>query len=240
MGAKKNLIGQRFNQLIVLGEVPKAERRTPSKVEWLCQCDCGNQTRVITNYLVSGHTKSCGCWRSENMKQLFSIDIQNQKYGKLLALEPQETRGADGSIIWKCLCDCGNIHYASTNSLRTGAIASCGCQRSRGEAKINQILFEHNINYQTQYWFNDLKDRRMLFFDFAILNLDGSIHCLIEYQGVQHYDPAALHGAWANTPQEHDNMKRAYCQRNNIPLIEIPYTDFDLIDWEYLKNKLGL
>ena len=35
-------------------------------------------------------------------------------------------------------------------------------------------------------------------------------------------------------------MKRDYCKKNNITLIEIPYYDFDIIDWEYLKNKLGL
>jgi hypothetical protein len=29
-------------------------------------------------------------------------------------------------------------------------------------------------------------------------------------------------------------------QNSYILLIEIPYTDFDIIDWEYLKNKLGL
>jgi hypothetical protein len=49
-----------------------------------------------------------------------------------------------------------------------------------------------------------------------------------------------LHGAWKNAPQEHDKMKKEYCKKNNINLIEIPYTDFDIISWDYLKNKLGL
>ena len=35
-------------------------------------------------------------------------------------------------------------------------------------------------------------------------------------------------------------MKKEYCKKKNISLIEIPYTDFDIIDWKYLKNKLGL
>ena len=87
---------------------------------------------------------------------------------------------------------------------------------------------------------NDLKDKKYLYFDFAILNDDSSIKCLVEYQGIQHYDVNALHGTWKNAPQEHDIMKREYCKNNNILLIEIPYTDFDIINWDYLKNKLNL
>lgn len=240
MPAKANLIGQHFHYLTVLEEVPKAERRNPKQLEWKCQCDCGNITTVITNYLTSGHTKSCGCRRASAARENFTKDIKGKKYNKLTALEPTENRGADGSIIWKCQCECGNIHYASTNSLNCGAIGSCGCQRSRGESKINSILFENGVNYQTQFWFSDLKDKKYLYFDFAILNDDGSIKCLLEYQGIQHYNPEVLHGSWQNTPQEHDRMKREYCKKQNICLVEIPYTDFDKIDWEYLKNKLGL
>lgn len=240
MPAKANLIGQRFHYLTVLEEVPKTDRRNPKQVEWKCQCDCGNITTVITNYLTSGHTKSCGCRRASAARENFTKDIKGKKYNKLTALESTESRGADGSIIWKCQCECGNIHYASTNSLNCGAIGSCGCQRSRGESKINSILFENGVNYQTQFWFSDLKDKKYLYFDFAILNDDGSIKCLLEYQGIQHYNPEVLHGSWQNTPQEHDRMKKEYCKKQNICLVEIPYTDFDKINWEYLKNKLGL
>lgn len=240
MPQKENLINQRFYKLVVVGEVPKEQRKNIKKVEWICQCDCGNITRVITNYLKTGHTKSCGCWRAENAAQLFTKNITNQKFGKLTALESTDKRGADGSIIWKCSCDCGSIHYASTNSLMMGGIVSCGCLRSKGEKKINEILFENHIKFQTQYWFSDLKDKHYLYFDFAILNDDNTLKCLIEYQGIQHYNPKALHGAWTNTPQEHDKMKREYCKEKNITLIEIPYTDFNILDWEYLKNKLNL
>lgn len=240
MPTKLNLIGQKFYYLTVLREVPKEERRNPKRVEWECQCDCGNKTTVISAYLKSGHTKSCGCRRAEAARENFTKDISNKVFNKLTALEPTEDRAADGSVIWKCQCECGNIHYVSASCLNSGAIGSCGCQRSRGESKINAILFENDINYQTQFWFKDLKDKKYLYFDFAILNNDGTIKCLIEYQGIQHYHPEVLHGAWTNTPQKHDAMKKEYCKNNNIPLIEIPYTDFEIIDWEYLKNKLSL
>ena len=36
MPAKINLIGQKFNHLLVLEEIPKDQRRNVKKVEWKC------------------------------------------------------------------------------------------------------------------------------------------------------------------------------------------------------------
>lgn len=33
---------------------------------WECICKCGNTTKVCSNYLISGHTKSCGCHKRTN------------------------------------------------------------------------------------------------------------------------------------------------------------------------------
>ena len=76
MPAKLNLAGQRFSHLEVLEEIPMEERRNKKKVEWKCICDCGNITSVVTNYLTSGHTKSCGCRRVEAAKENFTKDIK--------------------------------------------------------------------------------------------------------------------------------------------------------------------
>lgn len=43
-----------------------------------------------------------------------------------------------------------------------------------------------------------------------------------------------------NSPQEHDKMKREYCKKNNITLIEINYKDLEKINWNYLKEKCDL
>lgn len=53
-------------------------------------------------------------------------DITGQKFNKLLVLEYTDGRSGT-NVIWKCLCDCGSIHYASSNSLRSGRVKSCGC-----------------------------------------------------------------------------------------------------------------
>ena len=57
-----NLTGKRFGRLVVLKDTGKRKKR--QKV-WMCKCDCGNIKEVITSYLTSGDTKSCGCYRKE-------------------------------------------------------------------------------------------------------------------------------------------------------------------------------
>lgn len=243
MGVKSNLIGQKFGKLTVLREVPIEERPRPKYVFWECQCECGNKVKVITNYLKTGHTKSCGCWRGENMAKLFTKDISNQIFGHLTAIRPTEKRGSDGSIIWECQCDCGNITYVSTNSLSQNSIISCGHVKSKGEEKIQKILEENHIDFKKQYYFSDFISpvntarNFYYYFDFAIFK-NNELHCLVEYQGIQHYQDLSG-GKWASGNAT-DELKRQYCNDHNITLIEIPYTDFNIIDFKYLKNKLCL
>lgn len=58
-----DISGRRFGRLTA---VEPLEEREAGSVVWLCRCDCGNETRVPYNSLVSGNTKSCGCLRSEH------------------------------------------------------------------------------------------------------------------------------------------------------------------------------
>jgi len=39
-------------------------------------------------------------------------DLTGQRFGKLVAIEPTEKR-VSKSVVWKCLCDCGNYHEVS-------------------------------------------------------------------------------------------------------------------------------
>ena len=42
----------------------------------------------------------------------------------------------DGSILWKCQCDCGNIHFVVSTHLKNGSIKSCGCLVKETAAKL--------------------------------------------------------------------------------------------------------
>ena len=66
MGRKKNLKGQTFGRLTVLYEAePQYTSGGNRKVMWHCKCDCGNEKDIPSGDLLSGHTKSCGCYNLE-------------------------------------------------------------------------------------------------------------------------------------------------------------------------------
>ena len=64
----KDLTGMRFGRLVAK-EVYTGEtnHKYPGTV-WICQCDCGNTTKVETGNLMNGHTKSCGCLAEERRR----------------------------------------------------------------------------------------------------------------------------------------------------------------------------
>lgn len=57
----KDIDGDRFGRLAVIGyKGPRGNHR-----EWYCKCDCGEVCIVLSNCLLRGETKSCGCLNSE-------------------------------------------------------------------------------------------------------------------------------------------------------------------------------
>jgi hypothetical protein len=60
-----DLTGQRFTRLLVL----RRDGSLGMHPAWLCRCDCGQEKRVPSDQLRSGHTKSCGCWSRDRTKK---------------------------------------------------------------------------------------------------------------------------------------------------------------------------
>lgn len=100
---------------------------------WECKCNCGTIKSVLGQSLRNGNSLSCGCL----LKETNSKDITGQKFNHLLALESTHQAHSNGSIIWKCLCDCGKIHYVSLNDLTYGSIKSCGCLQKENAYAVN-------------------------------------------------------------------------------------------------------
>lgn len=70
-----NLVGQRFGRLLVIDTADSLNGHT----RWKCKCDCGNECVVHSTSLKSGNTTSCGCYKTENAKKLYSGVRQNDK-----------------------------------------------------------------------------------------------------------------------------------------------------------------
>lgn len=227
---------------------PESKAKIPYKCAY-CECICERKIKKYIRYqnLLNGTSLSCGCLKSEKLSQRnknnSSVKIGNI-YGNLEVIEDlgyrKQYRGKNESW-YKCLChNCGNNNYeCNGNNLQSGAITSCGCVSSRGEEQIKNILIKNNINFVSQYSFEDLNSDNgyALKFDFAILK-ENKISYLIEFDGRQHiFGPDAK---WTQsdsleTIKRRDELKNQYCIKNNLILIRIPYTKLNNIKIEDLK-----
>lgn len=218
-----DLTGQHFGRLEVLYRVESKN----GNAYWHCKCECGKEKDICGYSLTKGLTSSCGCLQKEKTSKIKKKDISNQKFGKLTALEPTEERKF-GFIVWKCQCDCGNIHYVTTNALLQNQIQSCGkciSHNSLGEEKIKELLTDANIIFETEKTFEDCfftTKKAKSRFDFYVNN-----SYLIEYDGKQHFIKDTGFGSELELIQQRDEYKNNYCKENNIPLIRIPYTHYD-------------
>lgn len=78
-------------------------------------------------------------------------DLTGNRYGQLVVLECLGVRndyGSHGSMLWSCVCDCGQESIKSTALLGTGRVNSCGCL----VAKKNRARSTHGKTHIPEYW----------------------------------------------------------------------------------------
>ena len=227
----KNEVGNRYGRLLVL---ERAENDSKGNAYWICRCDCGNITKVRGTQL-RYKTRSCGCLQKEKIKQIGLNNFKNltgKRFGKLEVLEESYRKG--GYVFWKCKCDCGNIINVKSVYLLNGDTQSCGCLKSKSESILQQFFDKNEITYCKEFSFPDLYDKRSLRFDFAIFNRQNNLSCLIEYQGIQHYDKN--NGYFNEAMVQHDFQKEQYCKNHNIPLIYFYYNE--VLTDELIEDRL--
>lgn len=66
----KDIKGLRFGRLVPIERTADAVFPSGRRTTWLCLCDCGSQVVISRSALVSGRTRSCGCFSREVHKSL--------------------------------------------------------------------------------------------------------------------------------------------------------------------------
>lgn len=213
--AKTTQVGDKYGKWTVIEDLKTDAHGTRL---FLCECECGNKSKVLGPSLRKGFSTSCGKCNQPKI---------NQRFGRLVVLKEDIEREKEekaGHSFWLCQCDCGNIVSIKQSNFKIQQ--SCGCLKSKSNAKIERFLRNKNIPYKREYSFSDLRGDKggVLKFDFAVFNENG-IKFLIEYQGKQHYEPSDFFGGEERfiVQQKYDNMKKEYCEKNNIQLLTIPY-----------------
>lgn len=100
---------------------------------------------------------------------------------------------------------------------------------SQQEEEVVEILNDYGLDYIYEKTFYGCRDKRVLPFDFYI----PKYHMVIECDGIQHFIPQKHFGGDAGfkLQKKHDKTKDAFCRKEGIEVIRIPY---------YLDVRIGL
>ena len=229
---RKNNIGEKFGRLTIIDILWDADR-----AKAICRCDCGNDYVGVKSDIVSGHTQSCGCLQSEQASLANTKDWSGYIADCGVEFIKQDHMNQKGQWVWECKCGiCGSLFYELPARVNSGHTTSCGCRiQSFGESYIESLFTAFNIDFKSQYTFEDCKSIYVLHFDFGILHNDKLLG-LVEYDGKQHFEPIDFFGGIDGfiKTQKRDNIKNTYCKSHNIPLLRIPYT----LSTDEIKSKI--
>lgn len=154
--------------------------------------------------------------------------------------------GSQKNRYW--ICSKCEDSYSSSIKDRTSGVGCPKCNIYRGEKKIknwiegnesklNKVGF---VEYVFQKRIDGCKNKNPLPFDFG-LKLSDNSWCLIEYHGIQHYEPIKFFGGNKKLKKQKqmDKIKERYCFDKKIPLLVIPYWEFDNIEY-ILSNYFSI
>ena len=164
-----------------------------------------------------------------------AVDLTGKTFGRLTIkgkTDPHTYPSGRKRFKWECLCECGNITYALSSSLGSGATTSCGClltevlnERNTTHGLANHPLYstwinmiqrcysENNKDYHhygdrgikvQQSW----RDSPQVFFNYLLNTLgprpEGMTMDRINNDG--HYEEDNLR--WATAKQQNNNTRR--------------------------------
>jgi hypothetical protein len=125
MSRMENLVGRRFNRLVVVALEPGRPR-----VAWRCKCDCGKEAVVAAAQLKSDHTRSCGCLQRERASATRFVDLAGRVFGRLTVQARAAAKSYTENSVWRCRCECGNERDVVSLKLVSGHTKSCGCLKA--------------------------------------------------------------------------------------------------------------
>ena len=92
--------------------------------KWKCKCSCGTEKYVYERNLLSGRSRSCGCYSAEESQKRVR-DLTGMTFGKLTVIRRAPNR--KNRVCWECRCECGNTSIVTRHELVSGKTKSCGC-----------------------------------------------------------------------------------------------------------------
>lgn len=225
------------------------KQKGKSRIKVTIKCnECGARSDILKKNLMSqkfpGLCTSCAHKKSQGYRRLQVQDLidkfesldykvltpkdkikpvgRNQSYNKSKVMIENKF----GQVF---IIDYNNFanrieYYKKINS-DEGYSAEENRKKSRYEQLVAEFLEAQNIPYKREFKFTDCRKKKLLSFDFCLW-YDSSNKILIEVDGELHYKQFEN----LKKVQGNDEYKTKYCAYKKIPLLRIPY-------WEFNKNE---
>ena len=220
-----------------------------SRIKITIRCKvCGERSDILKENLMSqkfpGLCTSCAHKKSQDYRRLQVQDLikkfESAGYKILTPIDKLKPVGKNG-LYTKAkvmvenkfgqtfIIDYNNFsnrleYYKQLNS-DEGYSAEGSRQKSCYEQMVATFLEEQKILYKREFKFTDCKKKRLLPFDFCLW-YDSPNRILIEVDGELHYKQSSS----LDEVKSNDEYKTRYCKYKNIPLLRIPY-------WEFNENE---
>lgn len=205
------------------------------KVWWICsKCNKQWKSKILTRTISKYSCPYCSNRKICKKNSLIKTHPElSKEWSNKNKLNPNEiVSGSNKKVWWKCL-QC-NYEWKAIiiNRSKEKGTGCPKCKSSKGEKEVSKILNQLSIRYKKQYKFKDLKQKR---FDFSLFKkYVRTPYAVIEYHGIQHYEPVSFSNNL--DPQQclinnkkNDNIKKQFCIDNDIKYLEIPYTKYNNI-----------
>lgn len=216
-GKSKKTTQEYINKCKQLGIDLPIEEYVKSNTKIKHKCSNGH----IYEQKPNNHLNGNGCPKCGGVYRKNTQDYINEC--KELGIDLPIESYVNNSTKIKHKCNkCGKI-YKQTPSNHLQGQGCPKCSESHGEKFISNYLDKHNIHYIPQKKFNDLKDKRLLSYDFCL----PEQKVLVEYQGEQHFKSVSFSNKSKSdiqTQQYHDKLKREYAKDNGYKLLELHHS----------------
>lgn len=210
-----------YNKEIV-GYVGTVEK-TKTKY-WVIRClDCNSEMIQRKNLFSS--CKFCNDKNKVNNLEDFvkkSSELHNDRY----VYDSVNYINSKSKV--KIFCKSCNVYFYQSVSSHLSGSGCPKCKRSKGELRIEKYLNQSNISFIPQKYFDGLKYKGLLKYDFYLSDLN----LLIEFDGCQHFGPVNFCNNVQKAIEDYklvqlrDKLKNDWAIKNNIPLLRIPYWDY--------------
>ena len=116
-----DLVGKIYTRLTVLEYAGKVGNTRSS--QYKCRCECGKIRIVLSKSLISGITKSCGCWHKDRLKSQKG-DKSPTWNPNLTEKDREDRRNLEECRVWKQAIKKNNDYTCCVCNIRGGDLVS--------------------------------------------------------------------------------------------------------------------